>query len=165
MNSQHEEVCGGRKSLEMRRGERERERECVVWRALVAPHSLCQILWCVGFQSLSMSTVPECLHGDECPWHKRGRCLFKHCAPPPVELTGGGSACRAAVAGPSPCSPETGSSGHVERRRTHTASRERHSRDDDRAHPGRRCDSATDYGRAPGAHLGAYVRTDRRSTR
>ena len=36
-----------------------------------------------------MSTVPECWHGDECPWHKRGRCLLKHCAPPPVELTGG----------------------------------------------------------------------------
>ena len=36
-----------------------------------------------------MSMVPECWHGDECPWHKRGRCLFKHCAPPPVELTGG----------------------------------------------------------------------------
>ena len=36
-----------------------------------------------------MSTVPECWHGDVCPWHKRGRCLFKHCAPPPVELTGG----------------------------------------------------------------------------
>ena len=33
--------------------------------------------------------VPECWHGDECPWHKRGRCLFKHCAPPSVELTGG----------------------------------------------------------------------------
>ena len=41
------------------------------------------------FQSLSMSTVPECSHGDECPWHKRGRCLFKHCALPPVGLTGG----------------------------------------------------------------------------
>ena len=36
-----------------------------------------------------MSSVPECWHGDECPWHKRGRCLFKHCALPPVELTGG----------------------------------------------------------------------------
>ena len=35
-----------------------------------------------------------------------------------------GSACRAAVAGPSPCSPETGCSGHVERRRAHAASRE-----------------------------------------
>ena len=33
--------------------------------------------------------VPECWHGDECPWHKRGRCLFKHCAPPSFELTGG----------------------------------------------------------------------------
>ena len=33
--------------------------------------------------------VPECWHGDVCPWHKRGRCLFKHCLPPPVELTGG----------------------------------------------------------------------------
>ena len=21
--------------------------------------------------------VPECWHGDVCPWHKRGRCLFK----------------------------------------------------------------------------------------
>ena len=72
-----------------------------------------------------------------------------------------GRACRAAVAGPPPCSPETGRSGHVERRRTHTASRERHSRDDDRAHPGHQCDSATDYGRAPGAHLGAYARTGR----
>ena len=41
------------------------------------------------FQSLSMSTVPECWHGDVCPWHKRGRCLFKHCAPPPVRLTDG----------------------------------------------------------------------------
>ena len=41
------------------------------------------------FQSLSMSTVPECWHGDECPWHKRGRCLFKHCALPAVGLTGG----------------------------------------------------------------------------
>ena len=36
-----------------------------------------------------MSTVPECWHGDVCPWHKRGRCLFKHCTPPPVGLTGG----------------------------------------------------------------------------
>ena len=36
-----------------------------------------------------MSTVPECWHGDVCPWHKRGRCLFKHCVPPPVGLTGG----------------------------------------------------------------------------
>ena len=36
-----------------------------------------------------MSTVPECWHGDVCPWHKRGRCLFKHSAPPPVGLTGG----------------------------------------------------------------------------
>ena len=36
-----------------------------------------------------MSMVPACWHGDECPWHKRGRCLFKHCLPPPVELTGG----------------------------------------------------------------------------
>ena len=35
-----------------------------------------------------MSTVPECWHGDLCPWHKRGRCSFKHCAPPPVGLTG-----------------------------------------------------------------------------
>ena len=24
-----------------------------------------------------MSTVPECWHGDVCPWHKCGRCLFK----------------------------------------------------------------------------------------
>ena len=23
-----------------------------------------------------------------CPWHKRGRCLFKQCAPPPVGVTG-----------------------------------------------------------------------------
>ena len=30
----------------------------------------------------------------------------------------GARACRAAVAGPPPCSPETGRSGHVERRRT-----------------------------------------------
>ena len=36
-----------------------------------------------------MSTVPKCWHGDVCPWLKRDRCLFKHCAPPPVELTGG----------------------------------------------------------------------------
>ena len=36
-----------------------------------------------------MSTVPECWHGDVCPWHKRGRCFFKHWAPPPVGLTGG----------------------------------------------------------------------------
>ena len=107
------------------------------------------------FQSLSMSMVPECWHGDECPWHKRGRCLFKR-------AHRRGRACRAAVAGPPPCSPETGRSGHVERRRTHTASRERHSRDDDSAHPGHRCDSATEYGRAPGAHLGARARTDRR---
>ena len=36
-----------------------------------------------------MSMVPECWHGDECPWHKRGRCVFKHCVPLSVELTGG----------------------------------------------------------------------------
>ena len=38
---------------------------------------------------VAVDTVPECWHGDVCAWHKRGRCLFKHCAPPPVGLTGG----------------------------------------------------------------------------
>ena len=48
---------------------------------------------------------------------------------------GGERACRAAVAGPPPCSPETGCSGHVERRRAHAAAY---------ARKGRGCVSAYD---------------------
>ena len=121
---------------------------------LSVSNPLVRRFWCL---SLSMSMVPECWHGDECAWHKRGRCLLKHCAPPSVELTGGDVPVEQQLRD----LRRALQSGHVERRRTHTASRERHSRDDDRD-PGHRCDSATDYGRAPGAHLGARARTDRR---
>ena len=63
-----------------KKNKRGRERERVVWRALVAPHSLCQILWCVGFQSLSMS-IPACVpcwNGPMCRWHRVGACRFGH---------------------------------------------------------------------------------------
>ena len=39
-----------------REEEGERERERAFWRALVAPHSPCQILWCVD-SSVSLSNV------------------------------------------------------------------------------------------------------------
>ena len=48
--------------------ERKRERERVVWRALVAPHSLCQILWCVDSslsrcQRCQSAGTAMCAHG------------------------------------------------------------------------------------------------------
>ena len=141
-----------------------RASERVVWRALVAPHSLYQILWCVDSSvslSLSMSMVPECWHGDECPWHKRGRCLFKHCAPPSVELTGGDvpveqqlrylrrASQRLAAAvmwrDGVPISQVVKGTLETMTERTQVIDV-----------------TATDYGRAPGAHLGARARTDRR---
>ena len=63
-----------------------------------------------------MSTVPECWHGDVAGACSSTTHLLQ-------SGSQGGSACRAAAAGPLQCSPEAGCGGHVERRRAHAASR------------------------------------------
>ena len=110
--------------------------------------------------SLSMSMVPECWHGDECRWHKRGRCLFKHCSPP-FELTGGDVSVEQQLQDLRRALQRLAAA-VMWRDGVPIPKVVKGTRDDDRVHPGHQCDSATDYGRAPGAHLGARARTDRR---
>ena len=56
-------------------GEGEGERERVVWRALVAPHSLHQILWCV-VSCLSDADTSSCRRGRR--WLRRRVTTFEN---------------------------------------------------------------------------------------
>ena len=40
--------------------------------------SLCFVLSVFAMVSNGVDTVPLCWHASQCPWHRRGRCLFRH---------------------------------------------------------------------------------------
>ena len=84
----HAERKEKREKTKHKREERERERERGLASTCCARLSVSNPL-VRRFQSLSRCQRCQSAGTAMCPWHKRGKCLSKHCAPPPVGLTGG----------------------------------------------------------------------------
>ena len=111
---------GKKRKRKKRKRKREEKRESGLASTFVAPHSLCQILWCVDSFLSHVRWCQSAWHGDCVPMTQApARCLVQALPASSSRAHRRGSACRAAAAGPSPYSPETGRSGHVERWQGH----------------------------------------------